>query len=238
MNLAKAFAKSIDSTLVAVLEERARFFKGLYAEISNGPPVRQRYLDVGAGRLTNTRVFQEDFEETYALDLRLRHEWGRLSTVNLILGDAQALPLKPGTFDLVSMFSVIEHVPSPQESLSEVVSLLRPGGEIIIQAPNPRFPVDLHTGLPNPFLVPSFARRTFLKAPGYGNWLEDVHSHPGQKDLTGWLNGTMKLTGVRGVVYPSHFVPRGIRALYSFLAKTRFLHLVPPTYLYVYRRVG
>jgi SAM-dependent methyltransferase len=237
MKLTKAFSKSIHYTLATVLEERARFFKTLYDELSNGPSTKQSYLDIGAGRIMNTKVFGEDFEEIYALDVKFANRGRQEPKVHLIVGDAQAVPLKSSTADLVTMFSVIEHLSSPQKAVCEAMSLLRPGGELVIQAPNPLFPVDLHTGLPNPFFVPKFTRGVFLKALGYSHWLNNVYSHPKGKDLAKWLGATMKLTGVRGVVYPSHFVPKRVRGLYSFSAKARFFNLVPPSYLYVYKKV-
>jgi SAM-dependent methyltransferase len=237
MKLTKTFTKSIHCTLATVLEERARFFKRLYDEVSNGPSIKQRYVDIGAGRLINTKVFGEDFQEIYALDINFTNSSRQEPKIKFIAGDAQALPLKASTADLVSMFSVIEHLPSPQKALREAMWLLRPGGELIIQAPNPLFPVDLHTGLPNPFFLPRFARKTFLKALGYSNWLNNVYSHPKEKDLTKCLNRTMKLTGVRRVVYPPHFVPKSVRVIYNLLVKARFFNLVPPSYLYVYKTI-
>jgi len=238
MKLIKAFTKSIQCTLGTVLGERARFLKRLYREVTNGPSIKERYLDIGAGRLINTKVFGEDFRESYALDVNFtnwRSQEPQEPKIHFIVGDAQALPLKASTADLITMFSVIEHFPSPQKALCEAMCLLRPGGELVIQAPNPLFPIDLHTGLPNPFFVPKFARKTFLKALGYSDWLNDVYSHPRGKDLTKWLSGTMKPTGVQRVVYPSHFVPKRVRGIYNFLAKSRFFNLVPPSYLYVYK---
>jgi SAM-dependent methyltransferase len=237
MKLTKAFTKSIQCTLGTVLGERARFLKMLYREVTNGPSMKKRYLDIGAGMLINTKVFGEDFRETYALDVDFTNWRSQESKIHFIIGDAQALPLKANTADLVTMFSVIEHLPSPQKALREVMWLLRPGGELIIQAPNPLFPVDLHTGLPNPFFVPRFARKSFLKALGYSYWLTNVYSHPRGKDLTKWLSGTMKPLGARRVIYPSHFVPKRVRGIYNFLAKAGFFNLVPPSYLYVYKVV-
>jgi len=237
MKLTKAFTNSIHCALATVLEERARFFKRLYDEVSNGPSIKQRYVDIGAGRLINTKVFGEDFPEIYALDVNFTNWRSQEPKTHFIVGDAQALPLKASTADLVTMFSVIEHLPSPQKALCEAMWLLRPGGELVIQAPNPLFPVDLHTGLPNPFFLPRFARKTFLKALGYSNWLNNVYSHPKEKDLTKWLNRTMKLTGVRRVVYPPHFVPKSVRVIYNLLVKARFFNLVPLSYLYVYKKI-
>lgn len=237
MKLTKAFTRSIQRTLGTVLEERALFLKRQYDEVSNGPSTKQRYLDIGAGRLINTRVFGEGFAETYALDVKFATWQSTEPGVSLIVGNAQALPLKAKTADLVTMISLIEHLPSPQKALAEATALLRPGGALVIQAPNPLFPVDLHTGLPNPFFLPGFARKTFLKALGYSDWLTNVYSHPRERDLNKWLSETMRLTGVRRVVYPSHFVPKRVRIIYSFLAKSRLLNLVPPSYLFVYEMI-
>ena len=137
MKLTKAFTKSIQYTLATVLEERARFLKRLYHEVTSGPSIKERYLDIGAGKLINTKVFGEDFEAIYALDVKLTNRGNQEPNIHFIVADAQALPLKASTADLVSMFSVIEHLPSPQKALCEAMSLLRPGGELVIQAPNP-----------------------------------------------------------------------------------------------------
>ena len=237
MKLAKAFAGSIHVALSSVLDERARFLSSLYGEVSKGPAVKQRYLDIGAGKLVNTRVFGTGFQEVYALDVKRPDGEDRGPQVRFITGSAQALPFRADTADLVTMLSVIEHLPSPQKALSEATRLLRPGGELVIQAPNPLFPVDLHTGLPNPFFLPEFARKAFLRAVGQSGWLDNVHSHPREKDMTRWLGGTMRLMGVRKVVYPSHFVPERVRPIYSLLAKARLFRLLPLSYLYVYEMV-
>ena len=41
-----------------------------------------------------------------------------------------------GTFDVVSMIHVIEHIPSPQTVLAEVMTKLKPGGILLVQVPD------------------------------------------------------------------------------------------------------
>ncbi len=41
-----------------------------------------------------------------------------------------------GTFDVVTMFDVFEHLPSPQQSLAAIMSLLKPGGRLLISTGN------------------------------------------------------------------------------------------------------
>jgi SAM-dependent methyltransferase len=50
--------------------------------------------------------------------------------------DGAALPFADATFDVVTMFDVIEHIPDPGVFLQEVRRTLRPGGVFIFQTPN------------------------------------------------------------------------------------------------------
>jgi SAM-dependent methyltransferase len=46
------------------------------------------------------------------------------------------LPFASGSFDVVSMLAVLEHLPRPLTVLQEVTRLLRPGGLLIVTVPN------------------------------------------------------------------------------------------------------
>jgi SAM-dependent methyltransferase len=54
-----------------------------------------------------------------------------------ILGDIQTYRFKPNSFDLVICYNVIEHVPDVEAALSGFCESLKPGGLILIGAPNP-----------------------------------------------------------------------------------------------------
>jgi SAM-dependent methyltransferase len=61
----------------------------------------------------------------------------------LLRGRAQILPitlqeadLAESSFDAVTMWDVLEHVPHPREFLRKAVSLLKPGGLLLINVPN------------------------------------------------------------------------------------------------------
>ena len=236
MRLARVFTRSIHRTLGVALEDRAYFLKKLYDEIANGVTMEERYLDVGAARATNAKVFGEGFHEVYCLDTNFIDRQVQEPKIQFIIGDAQALPLKENTIDLLSLFSTIEHLPSPQQALNEATRVLQPNGELVIQLPNLFFPIDLHTGILNPFWIPKFARKTYLKIMGYSNWLNNIHGFPREKDITGWLRGRMQLTGGRKVIYPPHFVPGSVRPIYILLTKLKFFTLIPLGYLYVYKK--
>jgi SAM-dependent methyltransferase len=52
-----------------------------------------------------------------------------------ILGDCANLPYASGSFDLVCMFDVIEHVPDDEGALREVARVLQPGGRVFLSVP-------------------------------------------------------------------------------------------------------
>lgn len=65
----------------------------------------------------------------------------RLPGVEFIVGDAESLPLKSGTFDTVICTEVLEHLPIPAEAMKEISRILKGGGLLIISVPseNPVF---------------------------------------------------------------------------------------------------
>jgi SAM-dependent methyltransferase len=52
-----------------------------------------------------------------------------------VFGDAQALPIADNTIDHALLLDVIEHVPEPDKSLSELYRVLKPGGSLTLQVP-------------------------------------------------------------------------------------------------------
>ncbi len=62
--------------------------------------------------------------------------------VQFVCGDVTALPFNDHSFDAVTMFDVLEHIPDHEKAVSEALRVLRPGGFILISTPNEnwRFP--------------------------------------------------------------------------------------------------
>lgn len=59
----------------------------------------------------------------------------RTFDVPMLQGPVERQPLAPGSFDLVLMMDVIEHLPNPIGTLRACVNLLKPNGILMVQTP-------------------------------------------------------------------------------------------------------
>lgn len=90
-------------------------------------------LNIGSGGKTGCgrRLWKNiDFNKFVLVNMDL----GFGDSVNL-LGNAQALPIKNNSIDVIIMQAVIEHLPDPSLAFSEVDRVLRPGGKLYIEMP-------------------------------------------------------------------------------------------------------
>jgi 2-polyprenyl-3-methyl-5-hydroxy-6-metoxy-1,4-benzoquinol methylase len=105
-----------------------------------GPP-RGRLLDVGsgwgdfmhyaAGRGYDVHGFE--FSQQVAQVSRDKYR------VQVAVGDINELRLLDNTYDVVTMWHVLEHVADPSAVLDHIWRLLRPGGTLVIEVPNLNF---------------------------------------------------------------------------------------------------
>jgi SAM-dependent methyltransferase len=52
-----------------------------------------------------------------------------------VFGDAQKQPFRSSSFDTVLMMDVLEHLPTPDQAISEICRSLKSGGRLILQVP-------------------------------------------------------------------------------------------------------
>lgn len=87
-------------------------------------------------------------EELAAARSRLaRPDPQRTAEIGLVEQEPYRLPFRDGSFDLVVLWQVLEHVFSRDEKkrvLAECVRVLRSGGHLLLETPNAWFPVDYH----------------------------------------------------------------------------------------------
>lgn len=104
-----------------------------------------RILDIGCGLGVYVRKFREFSDRVYGIDIdakRLRE--GARTTPGLMLSASETLPFRDAAFDVVVLNEVIEHVRDDAATLAEALRVLRPGGHIVIYAPNRLYPFETH----------------------------------------------------------------------------------------------
>src|SRR5688572_10298684 len=115
-----------------MLQEQHWWWRGmrhLYrAALQRYVPTQGRVLDVGCGFGANLPVFREagfvigmdvSFDALRAIPPRPQ--------VALVVAEADALPFKAGSFDLVGLMAVAEHVEQHQKVLEESYRVAKPG---------------------------------------------------------------------------------------------------------------
>jgi SAM-dependent methyltransferase len=102
-------------------------------------PRHGRMLDVGCGRGLRLLSFRRLGLDVHGMDLipepveYVKNELG----VPAVCTDMAGLPraFESGSFDLVTAFQVIEHVPDIDEMIAACFTLLKPGGWVVIATP-------------------------------------------------------------------------------------------------------
>jgi len=56
--------------------------------------------------------------------------------VQVVVGSLEDAAFPDASFDIVTLFHVMEHVTNPRDVLQEVGRILRPGGSVVLQVPN------------------------------------------------------------------------------------------------------
>jgi SAM-dependent methyltransferase len=97
-----------------------------------------RVLDVGCGRGRLLQAFQRKGCEVTGTELsddacRYARE---VLGIPVRVGGLESLGFPDGSFDVVVMWHVLEHVSDPRPTLAEVARILRPGGIFLVGVPN------------------------------------------------------------------------------------------------------
>lgn len=105
----------------------------------------RRILDVGCGIGTYVRKFREFSPAVFGVDVDEERAGKAGQTLpNVLAAVGEALPFASDSFDMVFLHEVIEHVRDDRQTLAEAVRVTRPGGSVVVFAPNRLYPFETH----------------------------------------------------------------------------------------------
>src|SRR5690606_34182272 len=97
-----------------------------------------RVLDIGCGLGAYVRRFLDFTPDAYGIDIDEPRviEGAQNGLKGLGIALSEHLPFADGVFDGVLLNEVIEHVQNDRDTLREALRVTKPGGRVIIFAPN------------------------------------------------------------------------------------------------------
>ncbi len=95
-------------------------------------------LELGCGRNPASAVKDSVVKAKLftGLDLDLNHLKQAKENCRPVYGNAQVLPFKDCSFDMIFCRSVLEHVETPEVMVKEIERVLKPGGNFVFLTPN------------------------------------------------------------------------------------------------------
>ncbi|QDU36097.1 Ubiquinone biosynthesis O-methyltransferase [Maioricimonas rarisocia] len=101
-------------------------------------PQNLKVLDVGAGRGHFVKVAADRGCKAVGVELdQAACDYGRGHyDVEMICATLETSQLTPESFDVVTMWDLIEHVESPTSVVQQAVRLLKPGGKLVVRTGN------------------------------------------------------------------------------------------------------
>lgn len=98
-----------------------------------------RALDVGCGNGSFLSLLKRHGWQVAGADVSARaaEVAKRAFGIDVFVGELWDAPFEPQSFDLIQMSHVLEHVGDPVRLLAKAADLVKPGGEIYIETPNP-----------------------------------------------------------------------------------------------------
>ena len=109
----------------------------------------RRVLEVGGGQSGLTSILYPD-AEVVSVDLEPvfgRSLANRRARQVFLAADATRLPFQDGSFDAVTYFDVLEHIPDDRRAVEEALRVLAPGGSLLVTSPNESWRFPYHAPL-------------------------------------------------------------------------------------------
>jgi len=116
--------------------------RSMYADFRRRllPAGTGRLLDVGAGLGYFVRTICDESDwEAYGCEISagaVRYAKEVLGVTSISCGTLEESGHQPSSFDLITMWDVIEHIPNPDPLLLQIARLLKPQGTLFLHTPN------------------------------------------------------------------------------------------------------
>ena len=133
-----SYAQGEDPTYVSQVEARERTFDDALDHIEAAAGRKGRLLDIGtaAGAFVAAAA-RRGWDAEGCEPNKWLAEWGAAHYgIRIRQGSAFEQPYEPGTFDVVTLWDVIEHTLNPREMLERCASLVKPGGLLVVNYPD------------------------------------------------------------------------------------------------------
>lgn len=97
-------------------------------------------VDIGCGRKAEFLHSLSSYVKTaYGIDLEI-HKTIVDGNMQIMHGDAEAIPLDDHSVDVITLIDVVEHLRNPTRVFLECERVLKPGGSLVLMTPNKFYP--------------------------------------------------------------------------------------------------
>jgi len=186
----------------------------------SGNDARQA-LDIGCQNgWTTDRYAQLTGLEWVGIDPALEEQKKSPNGIDLYPGFSNKLDFPDDSFDVAMLANVYEHI-FPEDrvaSFQEMRRVLRPGGVVVGQIPNPYFPIESHSRLPFMGWLPMRAQKAYWKLSPV-SWEHDFFVVTPKHLRRDAAAGGLHLSMVRKFNYPPEVIPERVRGVYRALRR-------------------
>lgn len=132
------YASGADPAYVSQMPSRVRTFARTIAHINRLRPGKGRLVDVGTAAGAFLKAAKDDGWDVTGIEPNAwLADWGRTEYgVTIHVGSIDEVALPPASFDVVTLWDVIEHTPDPMHMLRRAHALLAPRGLLIVNYPD------------------------------------------------------------------------------------------------------
>jgi 2-polyprenyl-3-methyl-5-hydroxy-6-metoxy-1,4-benzoquinol methylase len=133
-----AYSAGTDEIFVSQVEGRERTFSRCLDIIERFAPGKGDLLDIGTAGGSFLSVAQKrGWQVSGCEPNRWLADWGKQNYgVHIHPGTIFDMQLNDGSFDVVTLWDVLEHTPDPKAVLQECYRILKPGGILVINYPD------------------------------------------------------------------------------------------------------